>query len=79
MNRSEGDYRTIAWSNFLNAQIIPFRPVPVYVGIGNHELLGGKKRKNYLDSFKQYLPPQGLHAPQSGDKVDSVDYRWTVA
>ncbi len=75
----EGDYRTIAWSNFLNAQIIPFRPVPVYVGIGNHELLGGKKRKNYLDSFKQYLPPQGLHAPQSGDKVDSVDYRWTVA
>lgn len=64
----EGDYRTIAWSNFLNAQIIPFRPVPVYVGIGNHELLGGKKRKNYLDSFKQYLPPRAFTRPSQETK-----------
>jgi hypothetical protein len=75
----QGNYRTIAWPNFLNAQIVPFRPVRVYVGIGNHELLGGKKRRDYLETFKAYLPAPGLHAPQSGNKVESVDYRWTVA
>lgn len=75
----EGNYYTIAWPNFLNAQIVPFRPVPVYLGIGNHELRGGKKRKDYLDTFKAYLPAQGLHAPLVGDKYGSVDYHWAVA
>ena len=75
----EGDYLTIAWSNFLDAQVAPFQPVPVYLGIGNHELLGGKKRKDYLDTFKAYLPAQGLHAPLSKNKYRSVDYHWVVA
>jgi len=72
------DYTTIAWPNFLNAQIAPFRPVPVYLGIGNHELLAGKKREDYLDTFKAYLPAQGLHAPMVGNKYKSVDYHWAV-
>jgi len=74
----EGDYHTIAWPNFLNAQIMPFQPVRVYLGIGNHELRGGRKRKDYLDTFKAYLPAQGLHAPLVGNKYKSVDYHWTV-
>jgi hypothetical protein len=73
-----GDYGTIAWPNFLNVQIAPFGPVPVYLGIGNHELLAGKKRKDYLDTFKAYLPAQGLHAPKLGDNYKSVDYHWAV-
>ena len=75
----EGDYYTTAWSNFLNMQIVPFRPIPVYLGIGNHELRGGKNRKDYLDVFKAYLPVQGLHAPLVGNKYKSVDYHWSEA
>jgi hypothetical protein len=75
----EGDYITIAWSNFLHAQIVPFQPVPVYLGIGNHELFGGKKRRDYLDTFRAYLPAQGLHAPLSGNEYRSVDYHWAAA
>jgi hypothetical protein len=33
-----GEYQKIAWDDFIQHQIEPFRPVAVHLGIGNHEL-----------------------------------------
>jgi hypothetical protein len=52
-------YYREAWPDFIRNQIAPFAPVPVYLGIGNHELVPPKSRGDYVAQFADWLmqPP----------------------
>ncbi len=47
-------YRAMEWQDFIENQINPFSPVPVYLAIGNHELIG-HSREEYLQYFHSWL------------------------
>jgi hypothetical protein len=51
-------YNRAAWPDFLRYQVGPFAPVPVFLGIGNHELVG-RTRGEYITQFGDWLtaPP----------------------
>jgi hypothetical protein len=51
-------YNRTAWPDFLHNQVAPFAPVPVFLGIGNHELVG-RTRLEYIAQFGDWLtlPP----------------------
>ena len=53
------DYLRIGWDDFLQNQIAPFGAIPVFLGIGNHELVAPKSRGEYLAQFADFLvtPP----------------------
>ena len=38
-------YFAAAWPDFIRNQVAPFSPTPVYLGIGNHELVAPKTRQ----------------------------------
>lgn len=48
-----------AWPDFIRNQVNLFAPVPVYLGIGNHELVAPKTRGDYVAQFADWLmqPP----------------------
>jgi hypothetical protein len=53
------NYFRDAWPDFIRNQVVPFAPVPVYLGIGNHELVAPKTRGDYVAQFADWLtqPP----------------------
>jgi len=48
MNRHPGlkEYQERAWKDFIANQILPFGPIPFFVGIGNHETIPPKTRNS---------------------------------
>src|SRR5262249_18697873 len=44
-------YLSAAWPDFIKNQIAPFAPLPVYLGIGNHEVVPPKTRADYIAQF----------------------------
>jgi hypothetical protein len=57
MNRHPGldEYRTNAWKGFIANQILPFRTIPFFIGIGNHETILPKTREQFVAQFEQWL------------------------
>ncbi len=53
------DYQKLAWDDFLQNQVVPFGAVPVYLAIGNHELVAPKSRGEFLAQFVDWFnaPP----------------------
>jgi hypothetical protein len=53
------DYQRTAWDDFIQSQIEPFGATPVYLAIGNHELVQPKSRGEFLAQFADWLnaPP----------------------
>jgi len=51
------DYEQNAWDDFLQSQIAPFETetVPVFLSIGNHELIPPKTRAEFLAQFADWL------------------------
>ena len=51
------EYQDRAWDDFLEMQIAPFEKdgIPVFLGIGNHELIPPKTRAQYLDKFSKWI------------------------
>ena len=45
------EYQKTAWDDFLGSQIEPFGNLPVFLAIGNHELVLPKSRGEYLAQF----------------------------
>src|ERR1051325_11670615 len=70
------DYRRNAWGDFIAHQIASFGTLPVYLGIGNHELLGGKTKDDYIKKFAYWIDTPGLHNQRQADSVkgDSLSY-----
>jgi len=53
------EYQRAAWDDFLQNQVAPFGTIPVFLAIGNHELVAPKSRGEYLAQFADWLntPP----------------------
>jgi hypothetical protein len=53
------DYQKTAWDDFIQSQIAPFGAMPVYLAIGNHELVLPKSRGEFLAQFADWFnaPP----------------------
>lgn len=49
------DYLKNAWQDFIDNQVKPFGSTPVFLGIGNHELIPPKTREQYLAQFADWL------------------------
>ncbi|MCU1294663.1 MAG: hypothetical protein JWP08_3513 [Bryobacterales bacterium] len=75
-------YLDTAWADFLKNQIDPFRPLEVFLGIGNHELIYPKTRDDYRKTFESYLNSARLRLQrqQDGDKSASPQtyYHWVM-
>jgi hypothetical protein len=52
---AKGDYLRLAWGDFIENQIKPFGSLPVFLAIGNHELVPPKTREEYIVQFADWL------------------------
>jgi len=70
-NLSLDDYRRDAWGDFLAHEIAPFGLLPVYLGIGNHELYMSRtqdeSRARYLAQFAYWLDAPDVRTQRLGD------------
>jgi hypothetical protein len=67
------NYRQIEWQDFIDNQVAPFRDLPVYLSIGNHELLGPKVRGDYVKQFSGWLDRAELRAQRLQDDAQDRD------
>jgi len=59
------EYQKTAWDDFLQSQIAPFGEIPVFLGIGNHELVAPKSRLEFLAQFADWFNA----APIAGQRL----------
>src|SRR5258706_5284506 len=71
-------YFAAAWPDFIKNQVAPFTPVPVYLGIGNHELVSPKTRADYVAQFADWLlqPPIQRHRVDPDDRTLRTYFHW---
>jgi Calcineurin-like phosphoesterase len=67
------DYQRIEWDDFISQQIDPFGDIPVYLAIGNHELVPPKTRADFLQQFSDWLDSPTLRAQRLRD--DPQDHK----
>jgi hypothetical protein len=61
------DYQRLEWDDFIQHQIDPFGEIPVYLAIGNHELVPPKTRADYLQQFADWLDSPAVRAQRLQD------------
>jgi hypothetical protein len=61
------DYEKNAWDDFIQNQLAPFAPTPIYLAIGNHELIAPKTRPDYLIQFADWLDTPELQQQRLRD------------
>jgi len=64
---SIAQYLKDAWPDFIQHQLTPFGDLPVYLGIGNHELVAPKTRNQFLIEFQSLLDRPELRQQRSAD------------
>ena len=67
------DYENRAWDDFIQNQLTPFGNTPVFLGIGNHELIPPRTRPEFLIQFADWLDTPELK--QQRLKDDPKDHR----
>jgi hypothetical protein len=67
------DYTRAAWDDFIQSQLAPFGSIPVFLGIGNHELVPPKTRGDYLAQFADWLDAPAIRDQRLKD--DPKDHR----
>jgi len=60
-------YLSSAWDDFIQNQLAPFAPVPVFLGIGNHDTIPPKARPEYIQQFADWLDTPALQAQRLRD------------
>lgn len=65
-------YEETAWSDFVEKQVRPFGGVPVFLGIGNHELYG-RTREQFAEAFRPWLSQKRLHLQRLLDAKREID------
>src|SRR5262249_5852257 len=60
------DYLDGAWADFIEHQVKPFGKIPVFLGIGNHELYS-RTRDEFPRAFQPWLASMTLHAQRQSD------------
>ncbi len=61
------DYQRIEWDDFIARQLDPFGDTPVFLAIGNHELVPPKTRTDYLQQFADWLDTPVIRAQRLRD------------
>jgi hypothetical protein len=61
------DYEKNAWDDFIQNQLAPFADTPIYLAIGNHELIPPKTRPDYLIQFADWLDTPALQQQRLQD------------
>ncbi len=74
------DYERNAWDDFIAQQIAPFGSTPVYLAIGNHELIKPETRGGFLEEFADWEDTPTLRAQRLRDNPADHQlrtyYRW---
>jgi hypothetical protein len=58
---SISQYFADAWPDFIQHQVVPFGDLPVFLEIGNHELVPPMSRPQYIAQFADWLDQPVLH------------------
>jgi hypothetical protein len=69
------DYLATAWPDFIDHQMKPFGDLPVFLGIGNHELVPPKTRPQYLAQFAEWLDKPLIKQQRLADNPDDHSVR----
>jgi hypothetical protein len=64
---SISEYDAIEWDDFIQNQIAPFGALPVYLSIGNHELVPPHTHDDYIEQFADWLDAPALRAQRLRD------------
>lgn len=67
------DYLSHAWEDFIENQIEPFGSLPVFLAVGNHEMVGSRTREEYIVQFSGWLDAPILRQQRLQD--DPKDHR----
>ncbi|HSP95169.1 MAG TPA: metallophosphoesterase [Thermoanaerobaculia bacterium] len=67
------DYQKLAWDDFIQNQIAPFGAMPVFLAIGNHELVAPKSRGEFLAQFADWFNAPPIQSQRLKD--DPKDHR----
>jgi hypothetical protein len=60
-------YDKTEWDDFIQAQLNAFAPIPVIVGIGNHETYPPKTREQFIIQFADWLDSPALRQQRLAD------------
>lgn len=60
------DYRNGAWQDFIDQQLASFGPIPVFLAVGNHELVS-KTRPDLLLQFADWFDTPAIRAQRLAD------------
>jgi hypothetical protein len=73
-------YENAAWDDFIQNQIAPFKEIPFYLGIGNHEMIPPKNRDQFIQQFADWLDTPQLRdqrlADNRADHKLKTYYHW---
>jgi hypothetical protein len=61
------DYQRIEWPDFIAQQLDPFASTPVFLAIGNHELVPPKTRADYIQQFADWIGAPVIRAQRLKD------------
>ena len=74
------DYQNNAWPDFINHQLNPFGALPVFLAIGNHELVPPKSRIELLVQFADWFDSPVIRQQRLADNPDDhmvkTYYHW---
>ena len=68
------DYVSKAWDDFIQNQVMPFEriKIPVFLGIGNHELYANLSRDDFRLKFKKWLTQEPLGSQRNADSANGI-------
>jgi Calcineurin-like phosphoesterase len=61
------DYENNAWQDFIEHQLEPFDPLPVYLSLGNHETIPPKTRIEAIQTFADWWDAPPIKAQRLAD------------
>ena len=74
------DYLAAAWPDFIQHQLKPFGDLPVFLAMGNHEMISPMTREQYVAQFADWLDQPVLQrqrlADNPNDHVLKTYYHW---
>ncbi|MGA3315648.1 MAG: metallophosphoesterase [Candidatus Korobacteraceae bacterium] len=75
------DYLAGAWPDFIQHQLKPFGELPVFLAMGNHEMISPMTREQYVAQFADWLDQPVLRrqrlADNPSDHLLKTYYHWT--
>jgi Calcineurin-like phosphoesterase len=79
-NATIDDYLANAWPDFIQHQMKPFGNLPVFLGIGNHELVTPKTRPQFIEQFADWFDQPVIRrqrlADNPSDYLLRTYYHW---